>query len=95
MNSNLGIRDIYSAPYSLICAYNYPALFEVVSGVGYSITVPRDQEYIRTHPVFSSGIYASSQQADVLKERPQCALRHAGECESVAHHAEHAGRCAD
>ena len=70
MNPNLTMAERYMAPYSLIGACNYPIYFQVNSGTGYSLTVPRDQLYIHPHPYTNSGIFLPSQEADILKERP-------------------------
>jgi hypothetical protein len=70
MNPNLTLAERYVAPYSLIGAYDHPILFRVTSGTGYSLTVPRDQLYLKTLPAFNSGIYFPDQEADIRKERP-------------------------
>lgn len=69
MNPGLSAMDRYDAPFSLIGAYNYPELFEVTAATGYTLTVPRDQTYLKTESNLNSGIYAPSQEADILKER--------------------------
>ncbi len=70
INPQLTMADRYVAPFSLIGAYDYPILFEVPSATGYSLTVPSDQLYLQTHPVTNSGIFWPSQEAQILKERP-------------------------
>ncbi len=70
MNTNLSVVDFYSAPYCLIGAYNYPILFQVTSATGYSLTVPLDQVYLKVNPYENFGLYLPSQQAEILKERP-------------------------
>jgi hypothetical protein len=63
-------NDPFRVPFSLIGAYNYPILFEVKSGTGYSITAPRNQLYLQTRPATYSGIFRPESEAAVLKERP-------------------------
>jgi hypothetical protein len=70
MNPNLSVLDVYLTPYSLLAAYNYPELLQVRSGVGYLLTVPDDQLYLKTYPPSSSGAYLPEQEATVLAERP-------------------------
>ena len=69
MNPDLGMMDRYDAPYSLIGAYNYPELFEVTAATGYTLTVPRDKAYLKTESNLNNGIYAPSQEAEILRER--------------------------
>ncbi len=70
ISPSLGMMDRYRAPYSLIGAYNYPALFEVTAATGYTLTVPRDQAYLSTQSALNNGIYAPAQETDILRERP-------------------------
>jgi hypothetical protein len=70
INPDLTVGARAIAPFSLIGAYDYPILFQVRSGTGYSLTVPRGQLYITLPPAFNSGIFLPSQEAAILQERP-------------------------
>jgi hypothetical protein len=70
MNPDLTMAGRFRAPYGLIGAYDFPILFQVASGTGYSLTAPRDQLYIKTPPALDSGIFFPNQEAAVLQERP-------------------------
>jgi hypothetical protein len=62
--------ELYYVPYTLLGAYDYPELFQVPSASGYTVTVPRDQAYLRIITPYNYGSFAPSQEAEILKERP-------------------------
>ncbi len=70
VNPDLVIFHPFEIPFSLLGAYNFPILYQVKCGSGYSATAPHDQLYIKLPPAINMGIYAPEQKAAVLKERP-------------------------
>jgi hypothetical protein len=70
INPALTAGERANAPFSLIGAYNYPMLFEVVSATGYSTTAPRDQLYLTEPPFLASGVYLPAQETAIARERP-------------------------
>jgi hypothetical protein len=54
-----------------MAGYSYPMLARVVSGSGYSQTVPVDQFYLKTPPPFFNGAYTLDQRDVLLRERPE------------------------
>jgi len=70
MRADLSLQDRYAAPYSLIGAYNYPELFDVIAATGYTLTVPSDQAYLIVPSTSISGVHTPEQEQEILRERP-------------------------
>ncbi len=60
----------FEIPYTLLEVYNFPILAKTKNVSGYSVTVPRDQLYVKIVPVLHMGIFGPEQKAALLKERP-------------------------
>ncbi len=71
IDSDPWAKNIEKIPYSLLGTANFPALYQVTSVSGYSMTSPADQMPIKTIPFFWFGAYSEKQVAAILQEKPE------------------------